>query len=200
MSNVTQTQPASTAETDLQTMPAAAETTETAGQTATQAAQDRASQPAPEVQDQPSYDTVEWPQDISFDAAQVARFKTLAQELKLSAEQVQKLVDLQTGFARENNTRQTEEKREVLARWAQQTKTLYGAKLDEEISYALRAADSFGGPDLRALLEDTGLGNHPVIIRTLAGIGRCISEDACPGGQPAAPQDKTFAEALYGKS
>lgn len=63
---------------------------------------------------------------------------------------------------------------------------------------AVRAADAFGGPELRALLERTGLGNHLAIVRTFYEIGKSISEDVLPGGKPAAPQDKTFAEALYG--
>ena len=93
-----------------------------------------------------------------------------------------------------------EQKRHIVERWAEETRALYGAGLEKELSYALRAADAFGGAELRTLLEDTGLGNHPVIIRTLSEIGKAISEDACPGGKPAAPQDKTFTEALYGKN
>ena len=37
----------------------------------------------------------------------------------------------------------------------------------------------------RELLEETGLGNHPVVIRTLSGIGRTISEDISAGGMPS---------------
>ena len=185
--------------TDLHAPSAAAQATPAAGQAASPAATDPASQQNPEVQDRPSYESITWPEDISFQPDKLQAFKELAGELKLSSEQVQKLVDFETQAARENAAQIDEEKRNIVAEWARQTKALYGAKLDEEISFALRAANAFGGPEFRALLEDTGLGNHPVMIRTLVGIGRSISEDACPGGQPAAPQDKTFAEALYGK-
>ncbi|MBR4592304.1 MAG: hypothetical protein IKO35_03765 [Elusimicrobiaceae bacterium] len=126
-------------------------------------------------------------------------FKSLTAEFKLSPEQIQKLLDFETSCAAHKAQTAVEEKHQQAADWANETRALYGANLEQEISFALRAANTFGGPDLRLLLEETGLGNHPVVIRTLSEIGRTISEDACPGGKPSAPQDKTFAEALYGK-
>lgn len=151
------------------------------------------------VQDPPSYD-IQFPEDFSVRPEALEAFKRLAREISLTEEQAQKLADYEVSLSRKGEENAAEEKRQTLERWAAQTKRMYGAKLEEEISFALRAADAFGGPDFRALLEDTGLGNHPVIIRTLSGIGRRISEDAFPGGKPSAPRDKTFAEALYGKN
>lgn len=153
----------------------------------------------PTRQDPPSFDGLTVPAGISFAPETFEAFKNLAREINLTEEQAQKLVDYESSLVERGHADAQEEKRQTLERWAQQTRTLYGAKLEEEISFALRAADAFGGPDFRALLEDTGLGNHPVIIRMLSGVGKAIGEDAFPGGKPAAPQDKTFAEALYGK-
>lgn len=150
-------------------------------------------------QDPPSYN-VTLPEGFNCTPETLEAFKTLAREINLTEEQAQKLVDYESSLAVRADADMQEEKRRTLERWAQQTRTLYGAKLEEELSFALRAADTFGGPDFRALLEETGLGNHPVIIRTLSGVGKSIGEDAFPGGKPAAPRDKTFAEALYGKN
>ncbi len=183
----------------LQEVQIPAEKTENRGPKTPVDLRDSITESATEQQAQVLYPDVKWPEDMLTEPEQVNAFKTLAGELKLSSEQVQQLVDFERKAAQHNAAVMAEEKREIISRWAQETKKMYGAKLEEEISFALRAANTFGGPDLRALLEDTGLGNHPVIIRTLSGIGRSISEDACPGGQPSAPQDKTFAEALYGK-
>lgn len=146
----------------------------------------------------PSYEQVTWPQDVPFEPSQVEAFKQLASELKLSTEQVQKLVDFEAQASQEKEAQTLAAQREQIRQWANETKAQYGAGLETEITFALRAADAFGGPELRNLLEETGLGNHPVMIRTLSGIGRAISEEACPGGKPSAPQDKTFSEALYG--
>lgn len=151
------------------------------------------------VQDPLSYDSVKPADGVSFNAQDWESFKTLAAEMKLSPQQVQKLADFESACLKRRAEENLAQKQQQTSSWANETRALYGAKLEQEINYALRAANTFGGPDLRALLEETGLGNHPVMIRTLSGIGRTISEDACPGGTPAAPQDKTFAEALYGK-
>jgi len=145
------------------------------------------------------YQQLVLPEGIAFDEGLLADFKQLAHQMKLTEEQVQQLVDFEAKNLQRQDRMAHEEKRSIIGKWAEQTKTAYGADLEKEISYALRAADQFGGPDFRALLEETGLGNHPVIIRTLSGIGRAVSEDISMGGAPAAPQDKTFAEALYGK-
>ena len=138
-------------------------------------------------------------ENAPFDSAQLAAFKQLADELHLGPEQVEKILAFETSRAEQDMQKAKEEKHQQSIAWANQTRALYGAGLEQEIVFALRAANAFGGPELRELLEKTGLGNHPVIIRTLSGIGRTISEDASLGGQPSAPQDKTFAEALYGK-
>ncbi len=150
-------------------------------------------------QDPLSYDSVKPADGVSFNDQDWEAFKTLAAEMKLSPKQVQKLADFESACAKRKAEENLAQKQQQISAWANETRALYGAELEQEITYALRAANTFGGPDLRALLEETGLGNHPVVIRTLSGIGRTISEDACPGGTPAAPQDKTFAEALYGK-
>ena len=150
--------------------------------------------------DPAAYPNLQLPEDVSFPEAALKDFKTLSQEMGLSEEQVQKLLDLEARFVRSGAQHGAEEKRQLLERWAEQTQALYGAQCGEVISLAVRAADAFGGPELRGLLEATGLGNHPVIVRTFYEIGKSISEDVLPGGKPAAPQDKTFAEALYGKN
>ena len=139
------------------------------------------------------------PEKLPFTADDFKAFKTLTQECKLSPEQVDKWLAFQEGCAMHQTQHAQAQKREQITAWAHQTRATYGAGLEKEITFALRAADTFGGPELRELLEETGLGNHPVVIRTLSGIGRTISEDASLGGQPSAPQDKTFAEALYGR-
>ena len=192
------TQTATSVAENLTTPTVTAETADNPGSAEQISAQDRPSV-QPETQlNTPSYEQVSWPQDVPFEPSQVQAFKQLAGELKLSAEQVQKLVDFEAQASQQKQAQLMDAQREQIRQWAEETKAQYGSGLETEITFALRAADTFGGPELRNLLEETGLGNHPVIIRTLSGIGRAISEETCPGGKPSAPQDKTFAEALYG--
>ena len=161
---------------------------------------DRNPQETDPGQDQAAYEGLHLPEDLTLPGGALEELKDLSRELGLSCDQVQKLLDFETRYTRLGAQNGEEEKRQIVERWAQETKDLYGARCEEEISLAVRAADAFGGPELRELLEATGLGNHPVIVRTFNEIGKSISEDVCPGGKPAAPRDKTFAEALYGKN
>ena len=150
-------------------------------------------------QDPPLYDGLKLPEGVVFDESSLDAFKNLSQEMGLSLEQVQKLVDFEGRFVRQGESEEQNQKQQIMENWARQTREMYGPKLEEAVSCAVRAADAFGGPELRQLLQSTGLGNHPVIVRTFNEIGKRISEDSFPGGKPAAVQDKTFAEALYGK-
>lgn len=135
-----------------------------------------------------------WPDDISFSKEAIDEFVKLAADLHLPPEKAQQLIDFEARFARQT----LQDSAAQQAKWAQETQTFFGPKWQQEVSLAVRAADAFGGPELRALLEETGLGNHPVIVRTFNEIGKRISEDVSSGGNPSAGADKTFTEALYG--
>lgn len=183
--------------TDLTVSSVPAQNANTPGDAAPNAAADRPAEQTDPTQDLSG--SLPAPENTPFQPAQYEAFGQLANELKLSPEQVEKLLAFHAQYATHYAQQLQEEKRGQVTAWANQTRAMYGANLAQEITFALRAADTFGGPELRALLEETGLGNHPVMIRTLSGIGRTISEDASTGGVPSAPQDKTFAEALYGR-
>jgi len=50
--------------------------------------------------------------------------------------------------------------------------------------------DKFGTPELTKLLNASGMGNHPEIIRAFYRAGKAISEDSFVGGSRAtAPVD-----------
>jgi hypothetical protein len=141
---------------------------------------------------------VTWPEDIPVCEAAQKNFLQLATQLALTDQQAQQLVDLECNFARLSRQEAEENAAQERARWAAETKDFYGPKWEEEVSRAVRAADEFGGAPLRKLLEETGLGNHLVIVRTFNEIGKRISEDSSASGIASAQGDKTFAEALYG--
>ena len=156
-------------------------------------------QTAPKPSVEPTAPTpLNWPEDMAVCEEAKAAFADLSKTCNLSPEVAQKLVDLEANFARQTAAQQAKQQQAQLAQWAKETKQFFGPAWEKEISLAVRAADAFGGPELRALLEETGLGNHPVIVRTFNGIGKRISEDNTPGGKPSAVTDKTFTEALYG--
>ena len=151
--------------------------------------------PAQAAQSQDPYAEIGVAENSPLGAAEVANFKQMAAAVKLPAEALQQWLSYE-----ENRLQQTAQRtREEQAHWARQTQALFGSKWQEEISKAVRAANAFGGEELRQLLEKTGLGNHPVIVRTFYAVAQRMSEDVSPGGAPSATTDKTFTQALYGK-
>jgi len=77
--------------------------------------------------------------------------------------------------------------------WGQRIK-----KLAESLGTAKKALDAFGTPELQTLLNESGLGNHPEIIRFMVRAGRAISQDTfVPAGRQAGEGD---ARRLYPNS
>ena len=53
----------------------------------------------------------------------------------------------------------------------------YGAKYDGMVGTASKVVDKFGGQDVKNILNETGLGNNPAVIKMMAEIGSKLSED-----------------------
>lgn len=81
---------------------------------------------------------------------------------------------------------------------ARADKTLGGAKYDENVATALKGLDAVADADFRAILNETGLGNHPAVIRTFLKVGQQIADTAVVKGTPATGAAKTLSAALYG--
>lgn len=131
------------------------------------------------------------PEGVQLDEAQVAAFTEVAKELSLSQEAAQKIIDK---MAPAMQARQLEVLQKARTDWAEATKAdqeFGGEKLQENLAVAKKAMDAFGSPELRKLLNESGLGNHPELIRVFYRAGKAISEDGfVPGGRTnAAPVD-----------
>ena len=117
-----------------------------------------------------------------FDAGIVTAFSEVARELDLSQESAQKVLDkMGTAIVQ----RQTDQLAAVRAAWTDESrsdKEFGGDKLNENLGTAKKALDAFGSPALLGLLNDSGLGNHPEVIRFFYRAGKAISEDTFAGG------------------
>jgi hypothetical protein len=138
-----------------------------------------------------------------FDAGIITAFSEVAKELNLSQDAAQKVLDK---VAPVIQSRQSEQVETIRNEWVEQSKTdkeFGGEKLSENLSVAKKALDNFGSPELRALLNESGLGNHPEVIRFMFKAGKAISEDTFVGNSPnpgsrSGPQDfNSKAAALY---
>lgn len=142
------------------------------------------------------------PENKNFDPEVIEAYSTVAKELNLPQESAQKILDaIAPKIAERYEARQAEALQQFKADLVNQTKAdkeLGGDKLQENVAVAEKALAAFGTPELRKLLTDSGLSNHPEVIRAFFRAGKAISEDKFVPGGTAPPKGATNpAKALY---
>jgi hypothetical protein len=145
------------------------------------------------------YEDFTAPDGVTLDAEVTGEFKGLAKELGLTQEQAQKVADFGPKMLQRWQAKQAEALAETSAKWATETradKDIGGDKLNENLATAKKALDAFGSPAIKTLLHESGLGNHPEVIRLLVNAGKAISEDRMvPGAKAAA--EVSIEQRLY---
>ncbi len=115
-------------------------------------------------------------------------FAGVAKELNLTQDAAQKVLDKMAPVLAQ---RQNAQVQAVQQEWREQStadKEFGGDKLAENLGVARKAMDAFASPGLKQTLEQTGLGNHPEVIRMFVKVGKAISQDGFVTGQPGAAQ------------
>lgn len=191
----------------------AAVDTETARLAAEQAAATPTAPVTPAAPVVPDTYTYTLPDGVTADAAIVERTTAIARELGLGNDAAQKLLD--KGVASEKEA--TEQRTAIIDSWkpggtefvkrdetwkaqALADKELGAgdpAKFAVHVEKAQQALAKYG-PELKAYLNETGLGSHPAAIKFLSRIGAAMSEGApVVGTIGGTPKAKSLAAELY---
>ena len=135
----------------------------------------------------------------ALDAELADDIKATAKELGLTQSQAQKLADLALKRTESAQSQQAEMLAQARDEWAGQAKAdkeFGGDAIEANLATARKALDTFGTPELKALLNESGLGNHPEVIRFFYRSGKAISEDRVlrggAAGQPTDPAKRLF--------
>ncbi len=141
------------------------------------------------------------PEGQQFDTDVIGQFSEVAKDLNLPQDAAQKILDKMAPAMQARQVAMIEKARVDWAESAQTDKEFGGEKLTENLATAKRALDNFGSPELRTLLNESGLGNHPEVIRFMYRAGQAISEDSMvtgnAGGKQPARSNGDYANALY---
>ena len=131
-------------------------------------------------------------------------FGDVAKELNLPQEAAQKVLDKVAPVIQAKQAKVIEQTK---VEWANQSKSdqeFGGESLTDNLDVAKASLDTFGTDALKSLLQETGLGNHPEVIRFMYRAGKAISEDSYVGnsegavGKSNVPKDfNGIANALY---
>jgi len=141
------------------------------------------------------------PEGKQYDSELIGVYSEVAKDLKLSPEAAQKILDKMAPTMEKRQLQQIEEVRNAWANDAKSDSEFGGDRLNENLSVARKSLDAFGTPALRQLLNESGLGNHPEVIRFMYRAGKSISEDRFvgggQGGKPKAANNSDLAASLY---
>lgn len=122
-----------------------------------------------------------FPEGAQVDMGVAKEYAELAKSLGLTQEQAQG----QIGFYQKAQEQMVAK---VSEQWAQQSKAdkeFGGDKFDENLAIASKAIDAFATPELKGLLNSTGLGNNPDMIRAFYRAGLLLKEDSVVPGEVA---------------
>jgi hypothetical protein len=151
------------------------------------------------------------PEGTEIDAEALAAVAPVAKELNLSNEGLSKIAGVYAEKVLPGVVDRVQEgiMRDVSAQhaaWASEAVELVktdpvfeGKPLADVQRVSAKALDRFFGPEFRTFLDQTGLGNHPQMLKGMYTVGSRIAEDDTfeRGGSPAA-KPKSRTELYYG--
>lgn len=182
----------------------AATTTESTNNTATTSADGNESKEGEakegEVTGAPEKYELAAPEGFQLEPDTTAAFESVARELNLTNDQANKLVPLGAQLVAKVQAQQAEAHQQQVTKWAEDTKAdkeIGGEKFDASLATAVKARDRFATPELKNLMDQTGLGNHPEVVRLFHRIGTAISDDTFVQAASAGGSQKTAASVLF---
>jgi hypothetical protein len=119
---------------------------------------------------------LELPEGFTLDEKVMGEFDPVLRELNLDNTQASKLANLY------GKIRQSEVAAygETVMEWGKQAAAdaeIGGKAFPENVELARSALATHGTPELKGLLDSTGLGNHPEVIRFFARVGKTIPKE-----------------------
>lgn len=144
------------------------------------------------------------PEGQAFDEAVIGKFAETAKSLNLPQDAAQKILDEVAPAIQAKNMQALKDFYSDIGgmpdTWQATLaadKEIGGDKLPENLAVAKKALD-LGGPGLVAVLNKTGLGNHPEVVKWAFKIGKSLSEDKIVSGGNGGPTATDAATKLYG--
>lgn len=154
----------------------------------------------PEAKAPATYD-LKLPEGSLLDKTDIERIVKTAKENEFAQEDAQALLEAEHEAVKAYASKQQGAMAEATKTWANESKNdkeVGGEKFAENAELARRVVTKFGTPQLTKALTETGLGNHPELVRIMVRIGRALGDDQLViGTSGAMPAAKSHADKLY---
>ena len=144
------------------------------------------------------------PEGFELNQERMESFTAVAKEAGLSQENASKLAAYGIQMMQESASAVQQEFATRVNTWGEQAKTELGAEFTNTVRLAASGIEVMEKqiPELRTMLNETGAGNHPVMIKAMAMIGKLVAEDngsKLLGGQPQAGNTSIYSNTNYKK-
>lgn len=143
------------------------------------------------------YEAFKLPEGMPVDQKALDAVAPLLKKHGLTQVEAQEMIDV---YAKSVGN-QVETFSNQMKEWTEKSKSdseFGGQKFDENIKTAQKAMATFATPELKGLLDQSGLGNHPDVIRFFYRVGKAISEDKMVRATDVANAPKSIEDRLYG--
>ena len=104
-------------------------------------------------------------------------YRNATHQLGLTQEQAQNMLELYASVQEEQNEADNQATADFAVDSQIQLKREWGANYDGRLDQAQRAFNQFATPEFISLMDETGLGNHPELVKAFAKIGATMGED-----------------------
>jgi hypothetical protein len=144
------------------------------------------------------------PDGSSIDATEVEKVSAFAKAKGLSNDQAQLILEQRHDAAQAFANTQQEKFKETAKTWVEQLKTdkeVGGEGFAKNVELARRVLNKFGSDNLKTSLDESGLGNHPELVKLLWKVGQKMGDDELV--MPGASAGKTpmpLEERFYGSN
>ena len=144
------------------------------------------------------------PEGFELNQERMESFTAVAKEAGLSQENASKLAAYGIQLMQESAQAVQQEFSARVNTWGEQAKTELGAEFNNTVRLAASGIEVMEKqiPELRTMLNETGAGNHPVMIKAMAMIGKLVAEDngsKLLGGQPQAGNTSIYSNTNFKK-
>lgn len=116
------------------------------------------------------------PEGLKYDENLEKGFKDAAHVAGLTNTQAKSLHDFYNTYIGKEFEASNEKGTAMKEEWTKELKQEFGKAFDERTDLAKRAVDKFGGDDFKKYLDETGMGNNPMLVKLFANIGELIAE------------------------
>jgi hypothetical protein len=112
-----------------------------------------------------------------YDQTVVDQFKKKAHESGMSEDAVKKMAAWYRELETANIKKMEDARQQQSGMGILQLKQEFGLNFDREVNNARKALEAYTDSNFRKYMDESGLGNHPALVKAFAKIGRELSED-----------------------